>query len=107
MILEHGLSLPGSLLAGTDGPEAVWPPVQHADRDPGVQRQCLDLMTTAAGQGKASHTDLAYLTDRVLLAEGEPQEYGTQATACDGRGAPTTDRARVALVAGLAAMMAG
>ena len=57
---------------------------------PAFQRQCLDLMTTAAGQGKASHTDLAYLTDRVLLAEGEPQEYGTQATACDGHYAPRT-----------------
>ena len=42
-------------------------------------------MTTAAGQGKASRTDLAYLTDRVLLAEGEPQEYGTQATAATHR----------------------
>lgn len=27
--------------------------------------------------------DLAYLTDRVLLAEGQPQEYGTQVR--DGR----------------------
>jgi hypothetical protein len=45
-------------------------------------------MTTAAGQGKASRTDLAYLTDRVLLAEGEPQEYGTQAMVRDGRYAP-------------------
>jgi hypothetical protein len=47
-------------------------------------------MTTAAGHGKASRTDLAYLTDRVLLAEGEPQEYGTQATARDGRYGPMT-----------------
>jgi len=32
--------------------------------------------------------DLAYLTDRVLLAEGEPQECGTQETARDSRYAP-------------------
>jgi hypothetical protein len=30
----------------------------------------------------------AYLTDRVLLHEGKPQEYGTQAIARDGRFEP-------------------
>jgi hypothetical protein len=86
VILEHGW--PGSSLAGTDGARAAWLLVQHADQDPAFQRQCLDLMTTAAGQGEASRSNLAYLTDRVLLAEGEPQEYGTQATIRDGRYAP-------------------
>jgi hypothetical protein len=86
VIEEHGW--PGSSLAGTDGARAAWLLVQHADRDPVFQRQCLGLMTTAAGQGEASRTDLAYLTDRVLLAEGEPQEYGTQATVRDGRYVP-------------------
>jgi hypothetical protein len=86
VIGEHGW--PGLSLAGTDGARAAWLLVQHADRDPAFQRQCLDLMTTAAGQGEASRTDLAYLTDRVLLAEGQPQEYGTQATVRDGRHVP-------------------
>jgi hypothetical protein len=86
VILEHGW--PGSSLAGTDGAGAAWLLVQHADADPAFQRQCLDLMTTAAGQGEASFASLAYLTDRVLLAEGAPQEYGTQATARDGRYEP-------------------
>jgi hypothetical protein len=31
---------------------------------------------------------VAYLTDRVLLHEGKPQEYGTQAIARDGRFEP-------------------
>jgi hypothetical protein len=31
---------------------------------------------------------LAYLTDRVYLAEGRPQEYGTQVTARDGQWIP-------------------
>jgi len=30
----------------------------------------------------------AYLTDRVLLAEGQPQEYGTQMAGRDGRWQP-------------------
>jgi hypothetical protein len=44
------------------------------------QRKCLDLMTEAAERGEASRAELVYLTDRVLLAEGQPQEYGTQLT---------------------------
>lgn len=32
--------------------------------------------------------DLAYLTDRVLLAEGKPQIYGTQIEVRDGRWQP-------------------
>ena len=86
VIREH--RWPGSSLAGTDGASAAWLLVQHADADPAFQRQCLDLMTTAAGQGEASRGHLAYLTDRVLLAEGAPQGYGTQATIRDGRYVP-------------------
>jgi hypothetical protein len=37
-------------------------------------------MTGAAGRGEASRPEVAYLADRVLLAEGQPQEYGTQMT---------------------------
>jgi len=69
---------PGSSLAGPDGAHAAWLLAQHADTDPAFQRSCLDLLTQAVDQGEASVTDLAYLTDRVLLAEGQPQEYGTQ-----------------------------
>jgi hypothetical protein len=35
-------------------------------------------MTEAVKDGEATPVELAYLTDRVLLAEGQPQEYGTQ-----------------------------
>jgi hypothetical protein len=86
VIREHGW--PGTSLVGTDGASAAWLLVQHADQDPAFQRQCLDLMTTAAGQGEASRANLAYLTDRVLLAEGAPQEYGTQMTVRDGQYEP-------------------
>jgi hypothetical protein len=45
-------------------------------------------MTAAAERGEATRTDLAYLTDRVLLAEGQPQEYGTQMSGTEEGWAP-------------------
>jgi hypothetical protein len=68
----------GRSVAGEDGAHAAWLLAQHADHDPAFQRRCLDLITEAAACGKASLAELAYLTDRVLLAEGQAQEYGTQ-----------------------------
>jgi hypothetical protein len=71
---------PGRSMAGEDGAHAAWLLAQHADQDPAFQRRCLDLMTEAVKRGEATLGELAYLTDRVLLAEGKPQEYGTQMT---------------------------
>jgi hypothetical protein len=76
---------PGISLAGEDGASAAWLLAQHADHDPAFQRRCLDLLAEAAARGEASWIHVAYLTDRVLLAEGKPQEYGTQATGRDGQ----------------------
>jgi Family of unknown function (DUF6624) len=83
VIAEHGW--PGKSLAGEDGAFAAWLLVQHADGDPAFQRHCLELMTAAADRGEATRRELAYLTDRVLLAEGQPQVYGTQAIGRAGR----------------------
>lgn len=74
---------------GEDGAHAAWLLAQHADRDPAFQRRCLDLVTVAAEQGEASRTEIAYLTDRVLLAEGQPQEFGTQVVARAGEWVPS------------------
>jgi hypothetical protein len=79
---------PGQSLAGEDGAHAAWLLVQHADANPAFQRRCLDLMTEAVERGEATPRDLAYLTDRVLLAEGQPQEYGTQMTGTEEGWAP-------------------
>jgi hypothetical protein len=86
VIAEHGW--PGASLVGTDGAHAAWLLVQHADDDPAFQRQCLDLLTVAVEAGEATGQQLAYLTDRVLLAEGRQQEYGTQMIARGGRWVP-------------------
>ena len=69
---------PGWDLVGEDGSTAAWAIVQHADLRPDVQRRGLELLRTAVAAGDASPGDLAYLEDRVLVAAGEPQVYGTQ-----------------------------
>jgi hypothetical protein len=79
---------PGKSIAGEDGANAAWLLVQHADQDPVFQRQCLDLLTESADGDEATALQVAYLTDRVLLHEGQPQEFGTQAIGRDGRWIP-------------------
>jgi hypothetical protein len=79
VVREHGW--PGRSLVGEEATHAAWLLVQHADRDPDYQRECLDLLQAAVEAGEGSAQELAYLTDRVLLAEGKPQRYGTQFTA--------------------------
>ena len=75
---------PGRSLVGEDGAQAAWLLVQHADRDPAFQRLCLEpLNGVRAGAADARHH--AYLTDRVLLAEGGQQLYGTQFLVAGGR----------------------
>jgi hypothetical protein len=79
---------PGESIVGRDGAHAAWLLVQHADSDPAFQRRCLDLLTTATERGDATKSQVAYLTDRVLLHEGQPQEFGTQTIARQGQWAP-------------------
>jgi hypothetical protein len=75
-ILEkHGW--PGRSLVGTNGAHAAWLIVQHADADPALQEKCLKLMT-AVPAGEVESRDIAYLTDRILVAQKKRQRYGTQ-----------------------------
>jgi hypothetical protein len=86
--LRHVLSVwrwPGRSLVGDEGSHAAWLLAQHADRDPALQRLCLELLEEAVENGQASAVDLAFLTDRVLLASGENQIYGTQISVVDGQ----------------------
>jgi hypothetical protein len=87
---------PTRSLIGNDGTNAAWLLVQHADRDPKFQRQCLDMMAKLP-KDEVSLRDVAYLTDRVLLAEGKKQRYGTQFTILNGkwRPRPLEDEAHV------------
>ena len=77
---EHGWL--GKTLVGEDGAHHAWLLVQHADFDKDFQSSCLKLMS-AQPKGEVSGVDIAYLTDRILVANGKPQKYGTQATVCE------------------------
>jgi len=79
---------PGRTMAGEDGARAAWLLAQHADRDLDLQRTFLEALRGAVAQGEASLANLAYLEDRVRVADGRPQLYGTQFTVTDGEFGP-------------------
>jgi hypothetical protein len=72
---------------GVDGGDAAWLIVQHADAYPAFQRLCLDLMSTLP-RSEVSQTNVAILTDRVLLKEGNNQIYGSQFVIREGEWVP-------------------
>ena len=84
IIERHGW--PGRALVGDTAAEHAWLLAQHADHDPAFQQRCLDLLAEAVVQGDASPINLAYLTDRVRLASGQRQLYGTQYEPAPGGG---------------------
>lgn len=79
---------PGFNIVGKDGALSAWLLVQHADHDREFQKKCLALLKEAADRGNAAKPHLALLTDRVLLAEGKKQLYGTQFEVKDGEFVP-------------------
>ena len=78
---------PSRRTVGEEGADAAWLLAQHADQDPAFQRLCLQLMRQAT-DGDVDATQVAYLTDRVQLAHGLPQIYGTQVEHVDGEWRP-------------------
>ncbi len=54
-----------------------WLLVQHADKSPDFQKKCLKLMKSLP-DGDIDISNIAYLEDRVLVADKKPQIYGTQ-----------------------------
>jgi hypothetical protein len=83
---KHGW--PGKSLVGTDGSQKAWLMVQHADQDRAFQMRCLKLLAEAVKKGESSPEHLAYLTDRVRVADKEKQVYGTQFHEVDGKMEP-------------------
>jgi hypothetical protein len=70
----------GWITIGKFGEEAAhntWLLIQHADKDPEFQKECLETMNKLP-EGEVSKKDIAYLTDRVLMKEKSIQRYGTQ-----------------------------
>jgi hypothetical protein len=83
VIERHGW--PGKTLVGEDGAHAAWILVQHADIHPPFQKKCLELLTAAVKKNDASPQDMAYLTDRVRVADKQKQIYGTQLRETEGK----------------------
>jgi hypothetical protein len=79
---------PGKTLVGSDGAQAAWLLVQHADSDVCFQKRCLALINAAVKKGEASPEQMAYLTDRVRVAEKKKQVYGTQFHEVGGKQEP-------------------
>jgi hypothetical protein len=68
---------PSPELVGRDGAEAAFLLVQHAEL--AFQKEMLPLVEKAYRSGGLSGQSFALLPDRVLVREGKPQVYGTQA----------------------------
>jgi hypothetical protein len=68
---------PSISAVGSEASQAAWLLAQHADHRPDFQAHCLELMK-ALPVGEVSSHNIAYLEDRVRVAKGEPQLYGTQ-----------------------------
>ncbi|SNC77293.1 hypothetical protein SAMN06265337_3876 [Hymenobacter gelipurpurascens] len=69
---------PGFRQVGEKSSNNFWLLVQHADAYPAFQRQILQLMLPEVKRKNASPINYAYLTDRVAINSGQPEEYGTQ-----------------------------
>jgi hypothetical protein len=76
MIQANGL--PTVAQVGESGIHWAWLLVQHADEDPKLQLSLQPLFAERQRAGELPTDDLARLTDRVLLAAGKPQRFGTQ-----------------------------
>jgi len=69
---------------GTDGVGAAFLIVQHATHDLAFQERSLEWLRAAYEDSAATGQQVALLTDRVRVQQGEPQLYGTQALIQDG-----------------------
>lgn len=73
---EHGW--PTRALVGEEAAHAAWLLVQHADAAPEFQATVLALLEPLVASGEVGRGDVALLTDRVRVARGETQLFGTQ-----------------------------
>jgi hypothetical protein len=63
---------------GKEATEAAWLIIQHSIGQPEFMKKCLILLENAVAQNNADPRNLAFLTDRIAVLEGNPQLYGTQ-----------------------------
>lgn len=75
---------PSVALVGRDGVEAAWLLLQHA-QDAAWQSTMLPVLERSAEAGEVERSDVALLTDRVLIRSGRPQRYGNAFSIVGGR----------------------
>lgn len=63
---------------GLEGASAAWILVQHADDAPLFQQQCVKLLAKAWKNNEVNGSHYAYLLDKVNIAFGKKQVFGTQ-----------------------------
>jgi hypothetical protein len=80
--------IPTVAQVGEAGVEWTWLLVQHADDDPGFQMSVQPIFVERQQAGELPADDMAKLTDRILLAAGKPQRFGTQFDWYSGRFQP-------------------
>jgi hypothetical protein len=88
IVRDHGW--PGRTMVGVPAAVAASRLVQHATGHLEFRRQCLELMREAAEAGELPWRQVAYLIDKLRLAENRPQLYGTQLERVDGMLVPST-----------------
>lgn len=71
-------NLPTAAQVGSDGMQALWLLVQHADAYPALQEQLLAHYSVLPDWGGMGGGRGAMLVDRVLRAQNQPQRFGTQ-----------------------------
>jgi hypothetical protein len=77
-IFDNYEAWPGRRLVDSDGSEAAWRMVQEAIDDVGLQRRAQELLDVAIDAGDADPIHHAYLVDRLCMADGRDQLYGSQ-----------------------------
>jgi hypothetical protein len=86
--LSANTGIPTVAQVGESGVHWTWLLVQHADDDPQFQLSVQPVFAQRQAAGELPADDLARLTDRVLLAAGKPQRFGTQFDWFSGRFKP-------------------
>lgn len=84
------VGFPDVRMVGRDGVSTAFLLVQHATDDPAFQRRALELARPLMDSRQMSRQQFAALTDRVLLAEGKQQYYGTQVEIVAGKAVATS-----------------
>jgi hypothetical protein len=76
IVAEYGW--PTLSMVGNDAAQGAWLLVQHADDDHAWQRKALAMMEALVPSNEVRKPDIAYLRDRLDVADHLPQRYGTQ-----------------------------